>query len=232
MIDAKKILDDFLNSDIPGAGGTVKDRAGQAAQKAKENPLATGAIAAVLLGTGVGRAVTGSALRLGGLAAVAGLAYKAYQNYQSGNAPAETTSAEPEILPSPSDSPFNPEQAPQGESEFALVIVKAMIAAARADGVIDDEERAKIHDKLAMTGLDSDTQQFLEEEMANPSSIDDLVSHASTDAQKVELYTASRLAIDPDSRAEKGYLDMLAGRLQLPDALLDHIEATIAEATA
>ncbi len=49
-----------------------------------------------------------------------------------------------------------------------------------------------------------------------------------TEEQKVELYTASRLVIDPDNRAERGYLDMLAGRLGLQDALVDHIEATVA----
>ena len=56
-----------------------------------------------------------------------------------------------------------------------------------------------------------------------------LVAAAVTDAQKVELYTASRLAIDPKTRAERGYLDLLAGRLKLPDNLIDHIEATVAE---
>ena len=43
-------------------------------------------------------------------------------------------------------------------------------------------------------------------------------------------YTASRLAIDPKTRAERGYLDMLAGRLKLPDALIDHVEATVVQA--
>ena len=60
--------------------------------------------------------------------------------------------------------------------------------------------------------------------------VDALVSGAMTDAQKVELYTASRIAIEPNTRAERGYLDMLAGRLKLPDALVDHIEATVASA--
>ena len=51
-----------------------------------------------------------------------------------------------------------------------------------------------------------------------------------SEEQKVELYTASRLAIDPDSRAERGYLDLLAGRLGLADGLVDHIEATVTAA--
>ena len=39
-----------VDRQVPGAGGTVRDRAGQLGQMAKDNPLATGAIAAVLLG--------------------------------------------------------------------------------------------------------------------------------------------------------------------------------------
>ena len=105
MFDPKKLLDDLLGSQIPGTGSTVRDKAGQATQMAKDNPLAAGALVAVLLGTGTGRAVTGSALKLGGLAAIGGLAYKAYQNYQAGKQPADADRAgEPELLPPPADT--------------------------------------------------------------------------------------------------------------------------------
>ena len=57
-----------------------------------------------------------------------------------------------------------------------------------------------------------------------------IIGAAKTEAQKVEIYTASRLAIEPDTRTERGYLDMLAGRLGLADALVDHIEATVSAA--
>ena len=231
MFDPKKLLDDLLGSNIPGTTGTVRDKAGQVTQMAKDNPLAAGAIAAVLLGTGTGRKLTGSAVKLGGLAAVAGLAYKAYQNYQNGNTPSEVTQEEPQLLPPPSDTSFHPSQAPQGEAEFALVLIRAMIAAAKADGQIDEDERRKIGDKLSMAGMDAEGEAFLRAEMEKPADLDELVAAAQTDAQKVELYTASRLAIVSDTRAERGYLDLLAGRLGLPDTLVDHIEATVAEVT-
>lgn len=229
MFDPKKLLDDLLNSQAPGGQGTVRDKAGQAVQMAKDNPLATGAIAAVLLGTGAGRKLTGSAVKIGGLAAIAGLAYKAYQNYQNGQQPQPTaTNRDQDLLPPPDDTSFSPSQAPQGETEFALTLVRAMIAAARADGHIDDEERDRISGRLKVAGIGSDAQRFLEKELRDPVDLDDLVKSAKTDAQKVELYTASRLAIEPNSRAERGYLDLLAGRLGLPDALVDHVEATVA----
>ena len=231
MFDPKKLLDDLLGSQIPGTDSTVRDKAGQAVQMAKDNPLAAGAIAAVLLGTGAGREVTGAAVRLGGLAAIGGLAYKAYQNYKSGNAPAEAPAAgEPELLPPPKDTAFHPSQAPQGEDEFTLTLIRAMISAAKADGHVDDDERRKIAGKLSLAGIGPDAEKFLMSELERPLDLDALVASAHTDAQRLELYTASRLTIDPDTRAERGYLDLLAGRLGLPDALVDHVEATVSAA--
>lgn len=231
MLDPKKLLDEFLGAKAPGGQSTWRDKATQATQLAKDNPIATGAIAAILLGTKGGRSVTGSALKLGGLAAIAGLAYKAYQDYQSGKQPAPAEQArQPELLPPPEDTSFHPSHAPQGENEFALVLVRAMIAAARADGHIDDEERRRIADRLKVSGIDAEEESFLISELERPVDLDALIGAAQTDAQKVEFYTASRLAIEPQSRAERGYLDMLAGRLKLPDALVDHVEATVSAA--
>ncbi|MBO6538066.1 MAG: tellurite resistance TerB family protein [Rhizobiaceae bacterium] len=230
MFDPKKLLNDLLGSRVPGTESTVGEKAGQVTQLAKDNPIATTAIAAVLLGTGAGRALAGTAIKLGGLAAVTGLAYTAYKNYQNGNKPGEV-GAEAEILPPPEDTAFDPKHAPQGEGDFALTLVRAMIAAAKADGRIDDEERKHIGDKLKLAGYNGEAEAFLLAEMEKPIGIDDLVASAQSDAQKVEIYAASRLAIDPDTRAERGYLDQLAGRLQLPDALVDHVEATIANVT-
>src|SRR5690606_601383 len=191
MLDPRKLLDDLLGSKVPGTESTVRDKAGQAAQMARDNPLAAGALAAVLLGTGTGRKVTGSALKIGGLAAVAGLAYKAYQNYQNGSEPGTAAGgSEPVLLPPPSDTPFDPAQAPQGETEFALVIVRAMISAARADGHIDDDERARIADKLRLSGVGEEAERFLMDELEKPVDLDALCAAAKNDAQKAELYTA------------------------------------------
>lgn len=231
MLDPKKLLDDLLGSTIPGTDSTLRDKAGQATQLAKDNPLAAGALAAVLLGTSTGRQITGAALKVGGLAAVAGLAYKAYQNYNKGDQPPEAAAnKQPDLLPPPSNTEFHPSQAPQGESEFALTLVRAMIAAASADGHIDDEERKKIADRVSLSGLGAEAQDFLRTEIEKPQSMDALVAAAATDAQKLQLYTASRLTIEPNTRVQRGYLDLLAGRLKLPDALVDHVEATVSAA--
>lgn len=233
MFDAKQLLDQFLGSPVPGTSGTVKDKAADLTKLAQDNPLATGAVAAVLLGTGFGRRLTGEVLKLGGLAAIAGLGYTAYRNWKAGAAPNEagTADAGPVLVAPPADSGFSA-QSPAQNADFALVLVKAMIAAARADGQIDDAERAVILDKIRLSGLGSEAESFIAEELKRPLDMDGLVASAVTEEQKVELYTASRLTINPETRAERGYLDMLAGRLGLPDQLVDHIEATVATANA
>ncbi|WP_105400111.1 tellurite resistance TerB family protein [Neorhizobium sp. T7_12] len=234
MFDAKKLLDQFLGSQIPGmSGGSVRDRAGQATQLAKNNPLATGAILAAVLGTKTGRNIAGNVAAVGGIAAIAGLGYLAYKNYQSGKSPEAVPQPAPQadkpLLTPPADSPFHP-QSPALTNDFALTLVRAMIAAAKADGHIDAGERANIMDKVHAVDLGAEAEAFIENELANPVDIDDLVAAARTEEQKVEIYAASRLTIDPDTRAERGYLDLLAGRLGLDDALIAHIDATVSAA--
>lgn len=257
-MDAKKLLDSFLGARGGQGGGQsplgglsggalgdfakslgspegVRSQAGKAADLARQNPIIAGGLLALLLGTRSGKGLAGSAIKMGGLAAIASMAYQAYQNHQQGQA-AQTgaagasPTAEPEFLPPPSGTDFDPARAPQGEEEFALSLVRAMIAAARADGHIDEEERRRIFDRVKLAGLDSESERFLVDELARPVDLDALIASAQTEAQRVELYTASRLAIEPDSRAERGYLDHLAGRLRLPDALVDHVEATVSSA--
>lgn len=232
MFDPKKLLDQLMGAQVPGMSGTVRDKAGQAVDYARENPLKSGALAALLLGTGVGRGLTTSALQLGGLAAIAGLGYQAYKNYQEGNRPgAGQAPTQPAQLPPPGESQFHldPKAA---DPDFALTLVRAMVAAAAADGNIDASERGRITGKLGEAGVESEAQAFLENEMAKPVGLDQLVAAGTTDERKVEIYTASRLAVDADTRAERGYLDLLAGRLGLPDALVEHVEATVTGAKA
>ncbi|MEK1893937.1 MAG: tellurite resistance TerB family protein [Rhizobium sp.] len=232
MFDARKLLEQFLGSQVPGVGGSVRDRAGDAVQMAKDNPWKAGALATALLGTKTGRSIAGNALTIGGLAAIAGLGYQAYKNYQAGQAPATPSDAPPPktaVLPPPAESGFGA-ASPAQSNEFVLVLIRAMIAAAKADGHIDDGERALILDKLKAAEVSGEAAAFIERELSQPTDIDALVAAAVTEEQRVELYTASRLTIEPDSRAERGYLDLLAGRLGLPDALVDHIEATVSSA--
>ena len=53
-----------------------------------------------------------------------------------------------------------------------------------------------------------------------------------TPEEAASIYTASLLAIDVDNAAERGYLAMLAARLNLDDALVKHLHDTVESASA
>lgn len=232
MFDAKKILDQLLGSQSAGGlGGTVKGRAEQAIEYAKNNPMKAGALAMAILGSKTGRKMAGNLTKVGGLAAIAGLGYLAYKNYQTGQSPQQTQAPQPELLEPPVNSPFHP-QSPALTNDFALKLIQAMIAAANADGQIDGDERAMILERIRVSELDHEAEAFLEKELADPISLDALVRSAHSEEQKVEIYTASRLTLDGATRAERGYLDQLAARLGLEEALVAHIDATVSAAKA
>jgi uncharacterized membrane protein YebE (DUF533 family) len=184
-----------------------------------------GGLAGLLLGTKTGRNVAGSAASLGGLALIGGLAYKAFQNWQGGHDTATTQQAP--ALPPPSDTPFGKEAATH---DSALRLVRAMIAAAAADGHVDDAERARIVGGLHQAGFDADAASFLDREFAAPATPEALAAGVKTPEAAAQVYTAARLAIEPDTPEERAFLIDLATRLSLDSQLVAHIDAAAAGA--
>ena len=184
-----------------------------------------GGLGALVFGTSPGGSVAGSAAKLGGLALIGGLAYKAYQNYQAGKP--LLNAAQQEVLPAPAGTGFEPQAASEAT---ALVFIRAMIAAAAADGHIDDEERSAILGGLKEAGLDQEAHDWLAQEMAKPASIDALVEAAESPELAAQIYTAARIAINPDNAAEKDFLAGLAGSLGLDAELVANIDAAASAA--
>lgn len=212
-------------------GQSAGDLLNKAKDMAGKSPLGAGAVigglAAVLLGTGAGRSVVGSAARMGGLALIGGLAYKALQNYQAGKPILDLQNAASEVNPS------NVPQITGGDDNArALRLVRAMIAAASADGTVDDTERAAILGNLKAAGLDDEAASFIDGEFANPADLSTLKDGVETPTQAAEVYTAARLAIDPDTQEEQEFLSALASELGLEADLVAHIEAAAASAKA
>src|SRR5690606_11799698 len=108
----------------------------QVRRMASENPgaatAALGALAAAIFGTGAGRNLASSAARMGGLALIGGLAYRAWRNHLQGKPLLDLEAP----APAPRGSGFEAEAATQ---DHAQLFVRAMIAAATADGMVDEE---------------------------------------------------------------------------------------------
>ena len=183
-----------------------------------QGPLAGGALG-LLLGNKKVRKYGGKAAAVGGAAALGGLAYKLYQDWQAQQAaPAQ---------------PTHPISGLEGNAldARAALLVRAMVAAARADGHIDGAERQKIQEYLTEQGQ-SDVARWIDAELARPLDPHALAREVTDMELATEVYLASLLAIEVDHFMERGYLDELARALKLDDNLKGSIERQVAQLNA
>ena len=221
--------DAALKSATGKSGGDLFEQAKSfAGQNKAVTGAALGGLGLLLLGTRGGRGLVGGAATLGGLAMVGGLAYKAWQKHQAGEAPA----AQAQIEAAPDASPFGETGNPEQDNETSMLVLRAMIAAAASDGVIDNSERSRIIGALESAGLDVHAAKFLDAEFAKPATIAELAAAANTPALAAQAYTAARIAIEPDGMKEKAFLMNLAVALGLDVGLVAQIDAGASGAKA
>lgn len=199
---------------------------GKAKELVDQNPVGAvavlGGLAAVLLGTKGGRAVTGEAVKLGGLAAIGGLAYKALRNYQEGKPLTQGVPGLEQLTAAPENSGFS-EKAHTNET--ALLLIRTMVATAAADGVVAPTQRTAIIGELKGAGLDPEAARFLDAEIQHPASIAEIEQAVgSSKDSALQVYTAAQLIAA--TAPEKAFLDTLAKALALDPRLVEHLNAT------
>ncbi len=102
-------------------------------------------------------------------------------------------------------------QALQQAHQQALVLVQAMINAAKADGQIDPDEQQKIITRLG--AVDTQEETFMRGELAKPLNFD-FLGNVTKDLVP-QVYAMSLMAINVDTPAEVQYLQQLAQSLGL-----------------
>lgn len=202
MFDLNKIVSQFQND--PKMKNTALTGLG-------------GLAAGMLLSGGKPHKLLGNSLKLGAAAAVGGLAWSAWQNYQRGQGNSADASAQ-------SEQQFLAKAQPAGE-EPGKSLVRAMIAAAKADGQIDTQEKAAIFERLETMALSADEKAWVFDELMSPLDLDAVVAPASAPEMATEIYAASLVAMTADTPAERAYLEALAAKLRLAPALVSEIEA-------
>ena len=209
-----------------GLGGLLGGLMGQAGGLANDataavksgNPLAVGGLAALagaLLGGG-GDAVKG-ALGGGLLAVLGGLAMNVLKQQQAGGG-----SGAPLGLRAPATA--DEESALEHR---ALLLIGAMVDAAKADGQIDAEERGRIVGRVRESGAGADALDFLMAEMQRPADLAALVAKVRSPEEAVEVYAASLLAIEIDTEPERAYLTRLAAALGLDSQAVAEVHSAL-----
>jgi uncharacterized membrane protein YebE (DUF533 family) len=111
------------------------------------------------------------------------------------------------------------------QNQLGTAVLTAMIAAAKADGHVDQAESQKIFGQMEQAGLSSEEKAFLLGELAKPLNIEDVAKHAATPEVAAQLYTASAIVIDQANDRERDYLAMLAQRLGIPAGFIEQLNA-------
>jgi uncharacterized membrane protein YebE (DUF533 family) len=112
-------------------------------------------------------------------------------------------------------------------SKEAVLLIRAMIAAANADGVMDEEERNGILRKLETIDLSDQEHSFIVKELLSPAGLNEIVSQVKTPDMAKKVYAVSLLAIEVDTDAERIYMNTLAQQLSLNESDLNDIYRTL-----
>ncbi len=104
-----------------------------------------------------------------------------------------------------------------------------MIAAAKADGHIDEQEMAKIDQALSSLNADQSVHQLIQAEMAKPLDPAEIAKLAVSPEHGTEIYLASLLVADEQNFMEKAYLKELANQLGLEEGLIAQLNAQVTQ---
>lgn len=202
MFGAKELLGRLVSS---GLGGAAPLRTGPSA--GPSNPA----------GGGLGKAAS--------LALLGTLAYKAYQSYQRGRdaAPAAQPVRQGPVtrLPEYGDS------ADRLSDGDAKTLIRAMAAAANADGHVDAQEEQRIYRVLEQAGASAEERRFVADAIRSPAGIDELVGAARDPEMASHIYAASLLGMGEHSTVNQAYLRYLSGRLGLDKATIGALHRAV-----
>jgi uncharacterized membrane protein YebE (DUF533 family) len=199
-------LGDLFGSLLGGAGGAGSSAGGLG-----------GLLGGLLGGAGAGGATAGrnagGAGKYAALASLGMMAFKAYQAWQQQQASA----------PQQAFSTVDQLSGPAAEAH-SHAILRALIAAAKADGRIDDAEKKLIYAELARHADDPQLQQWLNDEVSRPLDAASIAQEASDPGMAAEMYLASVMLIDQQQPAERAYLNELGAALGLAPELRAQLE--------
>ncbi|MCG9230645.1 tellurite resistance TerB family protein [Vibrio diabolicus] len=221
-MDLKSLLNQALKSDLLKQGAdalgkqtnNIKSSSNSSSLKTQGAGAVGGGLIGMLMGSKKSKKMTkkigSGALKVGGAAALGALAYKVYNDWQakqSGQGVHET---------------FDPD-----DSKHSVLILKAMIGAAKADGHVDEEEMARIEQALADMGADEHVRQLVQQELNKPLDPAEIANQATSPQQASEIYLASLIVADEQNFMEKAYLQELAKQLQLSPEVTQQLEVQV-----
>ncbi|MNI04970.1 Inner membrane protein YebE [compost metagenome] len=169
------------------------------------------------MGGGAPQSRSGGGTNYAALASLGMMAFQAYQAWQRSQASQQQPA--PQQAMRTVDMLAGPEV-----EEHSHAILRALIAAAKADGRIDEAEKHMISAEIGKHTNDPQLQQWLDDEVAKPLDPADVAQSATDPGMAAEMYLASVMLVDDQQDAERSYLDELAAALSIDPDLQVHLE--------
>jgi len=177
---------------------------------------AAGSIIALLMNNKPARKFVGTAATYGGAAVLGGLAFKAFKTWQLNLKNIQSTETDQDYK----DTFYaRHEVAP----DFELKLIKAMIAASKADGHIDAQEQQRIFQAVAQMNISNEMKSTVFDLLNHPISVEEIVLGVHDTGHKSELFLAACLVSDSQLPSVKVFLDQMAYDLALPEKLKQQI---------
>lgn len=209
--------------DLEGKIAKGKDLGEKALEKLKTDRntqiAAAGAgalIAAMLLGTKGGRKVVGGTVKTGAVAGLGALAYHAWMKSQGRKPKAD---AEPAKL--------GYVTAKTAEPEFAEALVRTIVAAAWADGVLDEAEKVVIEGALKEAGHGKGDRAILSNAVSEDETLKKIAAGALSPNHAAQLYTAACVVTGDPTSTEAAFLSKLAASLGIAESHAAAIRAEV-----
>lgn len=222
MLDARKILADLQHHaeraareiEASGAVDKAKKVAGDVRERLKTDPQARtvaagagGLLLLGMLGSRGGRRLIGDVAQTGAVAALGALAYKTWMQRHGKTAGGDNLVRDAAASGFPTDAASDP--------DFALAVIRAMLAAAYADGVLDAHEQKLVDGALSQSNLTRDDRAMLTNDLPEAESLNLIAAAARTPHHAAELYAAAVVSAGDLHDRETAFLGRLAERLGL-----------------
>ena len=107
---------------------------------------------------------------------------------------------------------------------LAVRMLQAMVAAAHADGVMDEAEERAVLDRLRGADLSQEEKFFLVDELHRPKTIEELTAGITDLAVARTMYLLAAAAVSIDTEAERAWFDRLARQLGLSQEVQAFLE--------
>lgn len=112
----------------------------------------------------------------------------------------------------------------QARADLAVRMIQVMVAAAHADGVMDEQEERAVLDRLRGAELTQEERLFLLGELHQPKSIEQLTEGVTDPGVARTMYLLAKATATIDTEAERAWFDQLASRLGLSKEIQAFIE--------